>query len=426
MKNTVYLGDIDPNNTILPVMDIRRTLMFQLLVWDKIVLSDSQFLTDPRLNVLMSGYDGDEVYKKYGLSDVHASQKGIETLFEKGLIEVALRKRPDKESNLLDTWSGMKSSPKKVPYLPEDENYVKYLHSLSCNTHTYDLSSMSALFQDKLMRGIDTDPAKGGLVLHKNDAELELRRMFSEQNPLFRNILDFLCEQQLQGNISPERFQKLYDYVYSCYNVNVPTALNCNVNTRFSHIPFHIQSGEEYYGNNITEDQLKRLRPTWAFNPIFFDNMTFEEFAEIRSHLRTHRIREFYLNSVQSSWAEIEDAWDDYTYLLEQCIKRTMLEKKDDLQRRIFVEFGNDKFLTSPRQYTLTSPIFEIAKSVVSPTPIGNIYGIVESFKNIWGSVVALSKRNERIALAEDFTKLSSLVAKETRVVTKYNNPFSK
>ena len=426
MKNSVYLGDIDPNNNILPVMDIRRIIMFQLLIWDKIILSDSQFLTDPRLNILMSGYDGDEVCKKYGVSNVSNAYKGIESLFENGLIEVAFRKTPNTECNLLDTWNSMRAGEKKVPYLPEDENYVHYLKSISCNTQTYETTSMSSMFQHKLILGINTDPKKGGLLLQNNDVENELKRMFSARSPLFRNILDFLREQVKNGTLSPDRFAQLYDYVYSCYNVNISAALGCNINTKFAHIPFHIQSGEEYFGNNVSQEQINRLRPTWALNPIFLDYLTFEEFAEIRKHLKTSKVREFYLGSVKSPWAEIEDAWADYTEHLEQYMKLIMYEKKDGITNRMFKEFGNEKYLTNPRQHTVVTPIYEMVKSIVSLLPgISEVIGMVDSSQGIWGSVIALSKRNEKIALAEEYKKISELVSKETRVVTKYDNSFS-
>ena len=59
--SSVYLGDIDPNNRIMSPLWIRRHFMMKLLVWDSVVLSDSQILTDPRINVLLRGFDSEDL-----------------------------------------------------------------------------------------------------------------------------------------------------------------------------------------------------------------------------------------------------------------------------------------------------------------------------------------------------------------------------
>ena len=420
--NAIYLGDIDPNNNILPVMTIRRIIMFQLLIWDKIILSDSQFLTDPRLNILMSGYTENEVSKKYNIDDIPDQLKGIETLFENGFIEVALRQNNDHGSSLYNTWNGMKRSPKSVPYLPEDENYVKYLSSFNYNTHIYQTNNMGSMFQEKLLRGMEADPNNGGIIFKKNDpTDHELIRMFNERVPLFRNMLDFLRSQQDNGKINSKRYTELYDYIYSCYNVNVSETLHCNINTKFSHIPFHIESGEEFWGNNPTANQVDKLRPTWVLNPTFLDHLTFDEFLEIRKHLKTSKIREFYLGNVKSSWADIEDSWDDYTHYLEKEIKSIFYEKKEHLNTILFDEFGVNKFLAKPQQKSVTGPAVEIVKSLVSFCPgISEITGAADSAKTIFGAVVSLSRRNQKILLAEEYNRISTIVSKEKRVVTKY------
>ncbi|MBE6552600.1 MAG: hypothetical protein E7665_10810 [Ruminococcaceae bacterium] len=422
MKNRVYLGDIDPNNSILPVMDIRRIIMFQLLIWDSIVLSDSQLLTDPRLNILMGNYNGDEIQKKYGVSDVDNSCKGIESLFENGLIEIAIRQNANSESSLSDTWHAMRTSTNKVPYLPEDEEYVRYLSSVKCNTHKFETSNMSSMFQQNLSCGINTDPEKGGFLLQKNDVEKQLRVMFEGNAPLFRDILDYLRQHLQSGDLDPIRYAKLYDYVYSCYNINISRALGCNINTKFSNIPIHIQTGEEYQGKSASQEQISRLRPTWALNPIFLDCMTFEEFVEVRKNLKAHKVREFYLNSIMSPWSEIEDEWNNYVETLELRIKNIMLEKQNRLHRQIFSEFGNDKYLTKPKQITVATPIFEIVKSIVSFVPvIGDIIGFADVAKSIVDGVVAYSRHGEREKIIQEYVKISEIVSNGTRVVTRYN-----
>ena len=49
--------------------------MLKLLVWDSIVLSDSQFLTDPRINVLMCGFDGKDLPKQLKMTDIKDEQE---------------------------------------------------------------------------------------------------------------------------------------------------------------------------------------------------------------------------------------------------------------------------------------------------------------------------------------------------------------
>jgi len=394
------------------------------LIWDKIILSDSQFLTDPRLNILMSGYCSDEVCRKYGVSDIDNSLKGVETLFRDGLIEVAMRQNAGGQSDLHSTWQQMSKSEKKVPYLPDDENYVHYLKSIPYRSQTYQTTNMAARFQHNLEAGIHTDPLKGGFLLQNNDVETELKRIFQESAPLFRNILDFMREQKAKGNLSPERFQCLYDYVYSCYSVNISASLGCNINTKFAHIPFHIESGKEYLGNNVSAQQVERLRPTWALNPVYLDHLSFGEFAQLRSRLNTAQVREFYLGAVESPWAVIEEAWEDYTIQLENAIMRAMYEKKDAISSRLIDELSDGKYLTNPRQYIMVTPLFEVVKSLVSFLPgVGSILGVTDFAKSLYGAVVTLSKRNEKIALAEEYRSISKLVSRETRVITKYDNP---
>ena len=56
MSYNVYLGDIDPNLQMSEALKVRREIFFKLLLWDSVVLSDSQLLTDPRIIRLMSGF----------------------------------------------------------------------------------------------------------------------------------------------------------------------------------------------------------------------------------------------------------------------------------------------------------------------------------------------------------------------------------
>lgn len=421
---TIYLGDIDPNNNILPAINIRRMIMFQLLIWDKIVLSDSQFITDPRLNILMGKYNSTEVSDKYGVADINDNQKGIETLFENGLIDVAFRSFNNQKSSLLDTWTKMSKSPHPVPYLPQDENYVKHISNINFGVETYDISNMGNLFRENLITGVESDQPDSKIILLDNSVEGELKEQFYVKQPLFRDILDYLKAKKQTGELSESRYNELYDYVYACYNINVSKSIKgCHINTKFAHIPFHIESGEEFTDNyNPTQQQLERLRPTWAINPVFFDYLSFEDLVEIRKNLRIKEIRQFYLGESEEPWAVIEDAWDYYTDYLETKIRLILTQKDNKIAQRIFKEYGNEKFITKPNQQTILAPAFEIVKSCVSFIPIiSEVIGVTDAAKSVFGSVVALSKRKERIKMANEHKNISQLISNETRVVTKYN-----
>lgn len=428
MKNAVYLGDIDPNNSILPTNSIRRIILFQLLIWDKIILSDSQFLTDPRLNILMQGYESDEVTRKHKVDDIDASRKGIETLLSDGFIDVALRKGGPNPTDLHTTWRRMKDGNNPVPYLPEDENYVRYLLSLQYGTPTYETNNMAQMFRYNLEKGLECDPMSGGLILRNDDTEKELKQMFlASKPPLFRDILAFMRGQRDKGELAYPRYDRLYNYVYSCYCHNVSTALGCSSNTKFEHIPFHLESGEEFYGNNFTSEQVSQLRPTWALNPEYLDYMTFEEFAELRRKVNRHlpKVRQFYIGNLTSDWADVRDAWEDYTERLEDSIKLIMHKKKDLADKTIHKETGMDKFITSPKQYTLTTAGTEVVKSVVSFIPVvGSVVEGVDTATGIFGSISTLSKMNNNALLANEYKKLEELT--QGRVITRYNDPFKK
>ena len=107
MSYSVYLGDIDPNNTIISSLEIRRDFMFQLLMRDSIVISDSQFLTDPRINHLMQEFEDDNLAKIRELGELEQWQKGFEYLINAGLVEVAYRSRNGSKDSITKTWENM-------------------------------------------------------------------------------------------------------------------------------------------------------------------------------------------------------------------------------------------------------------------------------------------------------------------------------
>jgi len=85
MSYSIYIGDIDPNNTVNPtqhVRDIRRAILFRLLLWDSIVLSDSQFLTDPCIAMMMDGFSEKKMGDHDAWDDISEWQRGFEKLLE--------------------------------------------------------------------------------------------------------------------------------------------------------------------------------------------------------------------------------------------------------------------------------------------------------------------------------------------------------
>ncbi len=104
---------------------------YDILMNKSIVMSDSQFLTDPRLQMLMSGYHDIELQNPHNLNRVESTKKDFEKLIQNGLIEVAVRKKNDKKYHFTEIWTGMNNSINPVPYLPDDNgDYATYLDTL--------------------------------------------------------------------------------------------------------------------------------------------------------------------------------------------------------------------------------------------------------------------------------------------------------
>jgi len=255
-----------------------------------------------------------------------------------------------------------------------------------------------------------------------------LRELCSARSPLFRDILAHLKQERDSGRIAPERYLELYDYVYSCYSVNVSAAVGCNINTKFRHLPLHLDSGNGDFQEKIPPQDLGALRPTWVFNPAVLRQLSFQDIVEIRKAMTPVMngpyIRNFYEGTTQpEDWKDTVWVWEMYTQMLESKIRNAFLEKENEQGRKIMEEFVGDQVLKCPEQITVVTPTIEIVKSLLSMIPLaGECIGAAEAVSNVGNAVVSLTKRKEREKILRDYQSIHDVVAKNTRVITCYGN----
>lgn len=324
-SKSIYIGDIDPNNKIDSTLSIRRQIVFNLLIWDSIILSDSQCLTDPRIRMLMKGNDSANECMLYGVEEIDDSLKGIECLIEAGLIEIAHRDTQEKSFEML--WKDMrKKDTKDVPYLPKTMRYATYLDTIPQQCQIYSLSSIGGRFRDNLNVGIEN----GDFILNQsNSYEMELRRMFLEKRVLFRDLLDFLRSMAKKGIITQERYYQIYSYIYGNYSTNISAEVGCNMSTLFKNIPLHLELGE---GDSSLESgwlDCQKLRTTWSFDPRVLDLISFEELVNIRRVLtpvfENGVLIDFYKGELLSeNKLELIDVWAEFTEKLETILKYSL------------------------------------------------------------------------------------------------------
>ena len=418
---SVYLGDIDPNNEIISVLNIRRMMMFQLLIWDSIVLSDSQLLTDPRINVLMGQFSDEKTIKTYGLDDVAHSQKGFECLINAGLIEVAHRESERGKTDFLELWTKMsQKDTKDVPYLPFSPDYAVYLDGLGGQSRSYKLSSISQRFRSNLIEGIE----KESFIINGNDdTDLELKRIFNERQVLFRNILDFLQTQLKNGAITQARYNEIYRYVYSCYSVNISAETGCNISTRFENLPLHLDSGEGDCEESGFAPKVDQLRPTWSLNPFILDYISFEDFVKIRKKLQlvfdNGKLIDFYKGNVnERDWSEVKDLWETFTIILEDELKNHMR----DLMYRKYSADNPLKNANKLSQNIFVSNGVELVKNIFSFAlePVGLVFGTIDLIRSLCGEIYCLTKKKSIVSAREQERTIRQFIEGKTRIVTKY------
>lgn len=429
MSNDVYLGDMDPNNRIVSTLSIRRHFLFQLLMWDSIVISDSQFLTDPRINILMAGYDDDErLLNTYGFSGVSEYQKGIEKLIESGMVKIAFRQQGTHRFNAVDLWKEMSSRPgKKVPFLPEDIAYSEYIDSIGSvkdEQKSYQLDNMEARFRRNLLTGLGSS-----LILNPaDDIDRELNRLMHERVVWFSSILDFIRQQKQLGKLSEQRYKQIYDYVFSCYSINISAETECFLNTKIQNIPLHIESGIGDYSDNIPQVDLNRMRPTWALNPAILDFITFEDFIELRKTIenivRKGDILRFCTGTIQEGdWNEFCDVWDSYTKLLELAIDSCIHRSAYRLQSKILEENldGWKRLVNKPEQSTILFPTMEIVKNLLNYVPIlSDVLAIGDTVRSVAAAITCFSNRKGSLENLKRYQQMNDFLQSNTGIITKY------
>ncbi len=365
MPKGVYIGDIDPNNTVASVREVRRNILFKLLLWDSIVLSDSQFLTDPRIAMMMSSFNRKHISPghRFAMDEWHG---GFELLLQSGLVEVAHRTDALGEMySIEDVWTSMdkNSSGGRVPFLPETSAYAEFLDQTSYHKRTYNLSKISEIFKTNLQKGFGTTLA----ISPADDTDAELGRMFREQNVLFRAILQFIKEQLANGKITQARYDEIYKYVYGCYHINVPTVANCYVCTDYEKLPVHLE-----LGNGVKEDKggegvdQGRLRPTWALDPDILDLLPIGSFLKVRSAVQSHIDSGLLLKYNTGDLSEEEekqyvDLWEDYTNKLEQALQSELMAHFKEIDNIVSSAY-------IPRQQRVMNGAIEIvANTIIKP-----------------------------------------------------------
>ena len=437
MSYSVYLGDIDPNNTIISSLEIRRDFMFQLLMWDSIVISDSQFLTDPRINHLMQEFEDDNLAKIRELGELEQWQKGFEYLINAGLVEVAYRSRNGSKDSITKTWENMADNDTKdVPYLPSKIDFAQYLDGISnIKSRTYDLPSIGGRFKDNLLSGAEDNAIKLDMT---NGTDYHLWEMFNQDKVLFRNILDYIRVELQEGRISQERYQQIYDYVYGCYSINISAETGCYVNTRLKHIPFHLESGTGDFEDNLGKQDFSKLRGTWALNPEVLDMIPLDEFVGLRKRMHRHFddgiLMKYYTGVLgPEDWTLFNDFWTDYTQTIEDfmrdCIINMGYRRKAELLERAY---------RKPEQATIKSGVLELVISGLGCASmvgcdlvignalgvVGDVLGVIDLFKasgKLLSSIcTSLSKKKSVDPVDQELAALNKYFSPDTRIITKY------
>lgn len=428
---SIYLGDIDPNNhkltqltmSMLSPIEIRRNMMFQLLIWDRIVLSDSQYLTDPRVHIMMSGFHDELLCSEYDLPDIPLSQKGFEKLIRAGLVEVACRENAGSDFSFSSLWTDMsRKDTRDVPYLPHTVEYAEYLDGLGYYARKYSLVNIGNRFKRNLQSGLE----EGALILlPDHDIDRELRRMFFEKEVLFRNLLDFLKQQLKIGKITEARYNQIYTYIYSCYSVNISAETGCNISTQFKNLPLHLDSGDPTCDEMREPFLGEKLRSTWCLTPAVLDLLTFEDFIGIRQYLKpvfdNGLLLDFYKGNIErKNWGEVRDIWDHFTHYLELELKARMSRYMRGIVEEYEKISGKEHGLV---QESLLNCGVDVVKNIVSYVPIaGNIIGALDMVSSVKNTFSYLTKREALISLKQQWELVDKFVNKDNSIITKYGD----
>lgn len=418
--NRVYLGDIDPNNSIISPLEIRRRFMFMLLIWDKIVLSDSQFLTDPRVNLLMSGYDSKMLADELNLQDLKPKMKGFEHLLENALVDIACRSTNDHVGSLSELWYEMSHRDSQVPFLPRP-GYAEYLDSLSCEQEPYDLTEIGDCFRNNLLAGLGKD-----VFPNVTPQERKISELFQEDKVNFSKIYDLLKQFQCDGSITSKKYNQIYDYIYSCYSINISKVTGCYINTNFKNIPIHLGCGVGDYEDNIPWELLDPLRPTWVLNPLILDHISLEDFVQIRKQVQIYISQSVFIDYFNGTLKESQldqffNLWEMYTIHLESLMRETLLREQVGIFEQLLTIEG-----IKLEQRTILSGSWELVKNTIAPgaglfNPIvAGIIGAGQLIEATSKTVVSLSHQAQWNELVKRERDIKLLIPPGSKVITKY------
>lgn len=432
MNDKIYLGGIDPNIVMASAENVRIGLMLRLLMWDKIVLSDSQIITDPRIRAMMSEYDSKEKIKdldkdKLSLRD---NQRGIETLLKAGLIEVAKRKQGGNALSLEDVWQKMNNRPKElgeVPFLPKEESYAQYLDSLSLHTIDYDLTSIGKRFKNNLQQGT----TKRSFFRKKRDKKGrlfvgQLKEMFNENEVLFSTIKSFLEEGKKNEKIKEEDYAKFYNYVYSCYSPNISAETGCFIDTRLKYVPFHLDAGIGDFKDELKGVNKDLLRMSWLFNPVVFKHLTFKDIVDIRKEVEKEYIEpglfiKFLSGRIKADeWDGFKDFWGEYVGKLQDIIEKKLNKKvvaEAYAQQKDIKEKELNESHKTVNKHGLEWVITCLSMQYLPPE-VSTLVFVTSIFLSIRGFYSDISKPDP-VLLSGDLTSLGA-PSGDLHIITKY------
>lgn len=441
MNDKIYLGGIDPNIVMASAENVRIGLMLRLLMWDKIVLSDSQIITDPRIRAMMRDYGSEENINDLDNDQLvlRKEQRGIETLLEAGLIEVAKRSQDDQTSSLEDVWQGMNNRSKdlgEVPFLPKEKSYAQYLDSLNPTTVKYDLTSIGNRFKNNLKQGT------GRSLFKKRDGRDQsfvdkLKDKFNENEVLFSTIKSFLEEGKKNGKITEKDYAEFYNYVYSCYSPNISAETGCFIDTQVKYVPFHLDAGIGDFKDELEGVRKDLLRKSWVFNPVVFNHLEFQDIVDIRREVEGKYIKpglfmKFLSGRIKADeWKEFKDFWGGYVEELKKIIK-------DKLNRKIISEIYaqqkdiEEKELNESHE-TVCKFGLELVITYLSTQDYGNLTPGVISFLSLVSIFLsahdfyanASESEIDSFLLSRDLTRLG-LPNGELHIITTYADSVKK
>ena len=416
MSYEIYLGDIDHNNDscMQTAGELRRSLMLKLLMWDSIVLSDSQLLTDPRMSGLMSAFSPQN-------APVEDWQRDFEALLRSGRIQVAYRKT-DARADMYSVWKSMRDKAVPVPHLPETEKYARYIDGLSQVHREYDLNSISLRYKTNLCKGLDSEELQ---LDRKNPVDDRFLRVIEENDVvLMRELLQVIKTALDAGEISPQRYELLYRYIYSNYQINLPQEIDCFSSSHLEDIPIHLSSCDNVELGEGPEADPSRIRPTWIFSNQALDLLPTSAFVEILEKVKLPQVTEAVMGQAFGAMEEEQlrlyyDAWEDYTRTMERELARALLATKNQL-----VQITSEAYQTT-QQRRKSAGVKLITNLISACLPVvGNIFGAVNSVKENVEAVILMKNAAQADKILRQRDSLiaftDGLATRELSIVTKY------